>query len=296
MAGDWIKMRVDLGTSPKVVRMSSALHADRLRIVGGLHAVWCLFDVHSVDGKLHGYTADALDDLIGFPGFAASMISVGWLEDGGNFLAAPRFDEHNGQSAKRRAMETERKREARKASASDADKMRSREEKRREEKISPERAGDNVESIGDCKTEGAPPPTSPAGDVCRQLMQVGVAHVSPTHPRLIALLQAGLTVDEIVDAGREAVVKRKGFAWVLATAQGRRIDAANVTPLPERAPGDGHEARQRPRKPSLAERATTARIEAEQFARGESALEPVGADDAHVRAPLDGDFRRVGDE
>jgi uncharacterized phage protein (TIGR02220 family) len=133
MAGDWIKMRIDLGTSPKVVRIASALRADRLRVVGGLHAVWCLFDVHSDDGKLHGYTTDALDELIGFPGFSAAMIAVGWLEDGGEFLAAPRFEEHNGQSAKRRAMETERKREARKVSASGADKKRTREEKRREE-------------------------------------------------------------------------------------------------------------------------------------------------------------------
>lgn len=133
MAGDWIKMRVDLATSPKVVRIASALRADRLRVVGGLHAVWSLFDVHSEDGRLDGYTPEALDELIGFPGFCSAMESVGWIEDCGDFLAVPRFDEHNGKSAKRRATETERKREARKVSASDADKTRSREEKRREE-------------------------------------------------------------------------------------------------------------------------------------------------------------------
>ena len=136
MAGDWIKMRSDLFTHPKVVRISSALKADRLRTVGGLMAVWCLFDAHSVDGKLDGYTLDALDDLIGWPGFSASMASIGWLEDHGDSLSTPRFDEHNGQSAKRRATETERKRVARAvgdSSADDADKKRSREEKRREE-------------------------------------------------------------------------------------------------------------------------------------------------------------------
>lgn len=122
--------------------MASALRADRLRVVGGLHAVWCLFDVHSEDGKLDGYTLEAVDELIGFPGFAASMVSVGWLEDGSDYLCTPRFDEHNGQSAKRRAMETERKREIRKLSATDADKKRTREEKRRED-ISPSlRSGD----------------------------------------------------------------------------------------------------------------------------------------------------------
>lgn len=136
MAGDWIKMRADLHTHPKVVRMASALKADRLRIVGGLHSAWCLFDVHSVDGFLDGYSADTLDDLIGFPGFARAMIAVGWLEEEGESLVMPRFDAHNGQSAKRRAQDADRKRErrnVRNVSASDADKNGTREEKRRED-------------------------------------------------------------------------------------------------------------------------------------------------------------------
>ncbi|MEQ9887633.1 DNA replication domain protein [Pectobacterium zantedeschiae] len=133
MAGDWIKMRADLHTHPKVVRMASALKADRLRIVGGLHSAWCLFDVHSVDGLLEGYNSETLDDLIGFPGFSKAMISIGWLEEDGESLVMPRFDAHNGQSAKRRAQDAERKRNIRKTSASDADKARTREEKRRED-------------------------------------------------------------------------------------------------------------------------------------------------------------------
>lgn len=136
MAGDWIKMRTGLATSPKVVRMSSALRADRFRVIGGLHAVWCLFDEHSEDGFLDGYTFETLDEMIGFPGIAAAMASVGWLSTDGDSLYVPRFDEHNGRSAKRRATETERKREERKLSASDADKDRTEcgLEKRREEK------------------------------------------------------------------------------------------------------------------------------------------------------------------
>ncbi|VXB51356.1 Pyocin large subunit [Pantoea brenneri] len=134
MAGDWIKMRADLHTHPKVVRMASALKADRLRIVGGLHSAWCLFDVHSVDGFLDGYSPETLDDMIGFPGFARAMMAVGWLEMDGENLVMPRFSEHNGQSAKRRAQDAARKRDVRKKSAPEADKLRTREEKRREDK------------------------------------------------------------------------------------------------------------------------------------------------------------------
>jgi hypothetical protein len=140
MAGDWIKMRVDLQTHPKVFRMVSALKADRLRIIGGLHIAWSIFDTHSDDGVLHGYSIDAMDAVVGWPGFTQAMIDVEWasVQDDGS-LVMPRFDEHNGASAKRRANDSERKRNERKQpvrnlSASDADKTGTREEKRREEK------------------------------------------------------------------------------------------------------------------------------------------------------------------
>ena len=137
MAANWIKMRTDLLTHPKVVRISSALNADRLRVVGALWAVWSLFDAHSEDGELEGYTFQLLDDMLGWPGFSTAMAAVGWLEAHAQVLVAPRFDAHNGQSAKRRAQESERKRDVRKVSASDADKKRTREEKRREEREPP---------------------------------------------------------------------------------------------------------------------------------------------------------------
>lgn len=126
-------MRTDLLTSPKVVRMASALNADRFRIVGGLLSVWSLFDAHSADGSLEGYSLSSLDDLAAWPGFSAAMVSVGWLLEEGESLDLPRFEAHNGASAKRRAQDADRKREVRNSSASEADKKRTREEKRREE-------------------------------------------------------------------------------------------------------------------------------------------------------------------
>ena len=98
-------------------------------------SVWCLFDVHSEDGILDGYTIETIDSHLRWDGFAAAMKSVGWLDDtDSKGLSLPRFDSHNGQSAKRRAQDADRKREDRKTSASEADKKRTREEKRREEK------------------------------------------------------------------------------------------------------------------------------------------------------------------
>lgn len=164
MAGDWIKMRADLHTHPKVVRMASALKADRLRIVGGLHSAWCLFDVHSVDGFLDGYSADTLDDMIGFPGFSRAMMAVGWLEENGESLVMPRFEAHNGQSAKRRAQDADRKRAKRnvvKTSAPEADKKRTREEKRREDlKDKTPHTGDGENDPVDNSEGGEPNPAA----------------------------------------------------------------------------------------------------------------------------------------
>lgn len=216
MAGDWIKMRADLLTHPKVVRIVSALKADKLRVIGGLHAVWSLFDAHSADGTLDGYTAEALDDYIGWPGFCAAMIRVGWLEENGEILTTPRFDEHNGQSAKRRATETQRKRMARETgemSAPNADKKRSREEERREEK--------NSSSL---RSEEGARPTS--GEVCKAMKSEGIQSANPSHPKLQALIDAGITLPEFIDAAKHAFENQKPFAYALATAEGRRRDSA----------------------------------------------------------------------
>lgn len=222
MAGDWIKMGKDLLTHPKVVRMSSALRADKLRTVGGLFAVWCLFDTHSVDGQLSGYSHETIDEEIRFPGFSAAMEAVGWLKSDAEGTSLPDFEEHNGQSAKRRAQETERKRGERKTSASGADKKRTREEKRREEYLS----GDATSPI-----ETASAPT--AYGLCSKAMRkAGMFDVSPDHPEFRAMVEAGVSADEFASAAAEAVGRGKGFAYALATVRGRREDAARKGAVP----------------------------------------------------------------
>ena len=168
----WIKMGVGLRRHPKVVRISSALKADRLRVVGALHAVWCVFDEHSHDGALAGYTFAVMDEEIGWRGFSAAMAAVDWLVSDDKGISVPEYEEHNGPTAKRRATETARKAESRsnagdtrtkvqriaddkrkksgQVSASDADSLRAREEERREEeKIDPPDGGSVPGDAGD---------------------------------------------------------------------------------------------------------------------------------------------------
>lgn len=73
---------------------------------------------------------------------------------------------------------------------------------------------------------------APAVDVCARLISVGIQAVTPQDPRLLALLEAGATVEEIASIGPEAKQRGKGFAWILGAAEGRRRDAATVSKLP----------------------------------------------------------------
>ena len=63
------------------------------------------------------------------------------------------------------------------------------------------------------------------------MKSAGMASVNPANPKLTELLKAGITVSELADAASDAVSKGKSFAYALATAEGRRRDAATA-PLP----------------------------------------------------------------
>jgi hypothetical protein len=161
MASDWLKMRIDLQSHPKVVRILSATKSDKFRVIGGLHAVWAVFDTHSVDGRLTGYTPELMDHVIGWNGFSAAMMAVGWLGmDGPETLVIPEFTTHNGQSGKRRAEDQKRKKESRScpqsvrnSSANEADKLpeesgpeREREKKKKRTPVVPA-SGDVVDAV-----------------------------------------------------------------------------------------------------------------------------------------------------
>ena len=143
MAGDWIKMRVNLDTDPAVVRISSGLKQDRFATVGRLHKIWAWANEHLTDGQDVPIDSDFLDQLVSCPGFSEQMRSVGWLTGRDGSLCFPSFERHNGASAKARALDADRKKNVRKSSEKCPDQNRTETglEKRREEKSIKEREG-----------------------------------------------------------------------------------------------------------------------------------------------------------
>ena len=144
MAGDWIKVRIDLVDDPDVFILSDLLSIESPTVVGHLVAFWSWLDRHTADGKEIKLSESMIDRRVGLPGFASSLRQIGWLSGENMALELPNYDRHNGSSAKARALESEAKRLRRNAkneglnnvgqmSDKKSLKCQTREEKRREE-------------------------------------------------------------------------------------------------------------------------------------------------------------------
>ena len=110
MAGDWIKMRMDLGDDPSVISMALAMDKSEDEIVGKLHRLWSWADRHATDGFAAGITSRWVDRFVSCTDFSKAMESAGWIEFSNAGVTFPKFDKHNGKSAKTRCDASARQR------------------------------------------------------------------------------------------------------------------------------------------------------------------------------------------
>lgn len=108
MAGDWIKMRTNLDSDPRVWRISAILGIPEVHVVGCLWKLWSWADEHTVDGNAMSVTKSVLDRYCGVTGFAQCLFDIGWLSGDDGKITFVNFDEHNGQTAKKRAVTAKR--------------------------------------------------------------------------------------------------------------------------------------------------------------------------------------------
>jgi hypothetical protein len=104
MAGDWIKMRTDLIDDPAVISIGVAVNIGEDLVVGKLYRLWTWADKHTEDGNAVGVTENWVDRYLGVPNFAQAMQKAGWLDIKTDGIMFPRFDRHNGKSAKKRCL------------------------------------------------------------------------------------------------------------------------------------------------------------------------------------------------
>lgn len=137
MAGDWMKIELELPDKPEVHAIAGMLNLDPDCVVGKLIRVWQWFDKHTVDGNAHGVTFLLPDRISGVTGFGEAMSFVGWLEQHDKTLHMPKFDRHTSESAKTRALAAKRQSQYRNKSNDESNAVAvttpsQREEKRRD--------------------------------------------------------------------------------------------------------------------------------------------------------------------
>lgn len=133
MAGDWIKMRCNLDGDPRVIAISEALNITTAQVIGHLFQLWSWADQHTENGNAPSVTDVTILKRLcnAAPAqFCYELRKVGWLGPEENGLSIPHFEEHNGQSAKTRALTQKRVKRLRNDSVT----LPSLPEKRREEK------------------------------------------------------------------------------------------------------------------------------------------------------------------
>jgi hypothetical protein len=110
MAGEWLKLELNTADKPEVLKMARILSIDKDAVLGKLVRVWAWFDKNTVDGLVDGVVDEDLDNIAHQQGFCHAMSVVGWLEydNSQQYIKLPKFDRHNGQTAKNRALKNER--------------------------------------------------------------------------------------------------------------------------------------------------------------------------------------------
>lgn len=193
MAGDWIKMRPSLLTSPKVNGMARFLEDStevsralstgysgpmseivtrnvmRNVTVSSLLIVWSAANEHTNDGVFKNADLSDIDDMVGIPRFGDAMEFVGWaIFDAENgCVILPNFNEYNtcgkDRAAENNAERQRRFREKKRDVTSTSNEKNNvtnnvtsndREEKRREEENKPLEAA-HAEDISPAKSKPA---------------------------------------------------------------------------------------------------------------------------------------------
>jgi hypothetical protein len=213
MAGDWIKMRTNLDDDPRVVEIASLLKIPELHVVGCLWKLWSWANEHSLDGNAIRVTNVTLDRYTGVTGFADALRNVGWLEGRDTALTFPRFAEHNGQTAKKRAETKERVSKHRNAKSVTDVTRKVLPEKRREEKRR------------DIHTHTPPEPVVP--EELEEIWRRWEGFVLERTGRKIGVIEAETALMDLSRRGTEKAIKDIEFTILVSKNATKILDSDN---------------------------------------------------------------------
>lgn len=117
MAGHWIPWECGLTRKREIVMIARALDVSRREAAAQCMEVWEWAQEQSIDGLIVGMCAADVSETLGMPGIGEAMEACGWILNGDGNVQFPNWERFNGRPAKRRLLEAERKRRARRHNA-----------------------------------------------------------------------------------------------------------------------------------------------------------------------------------
>lgn len=107
MPRDWIPMRLDLIEDESIAIMTEILKLDEYAVIGRLFRIWAWASKNLDNGiTSKDIGKDWIDRKVSTPGFAAAMISSGWLRVRSGGLEFPNFDRWMSQAVIARTMKS----------------------------------------------------------------------------------------------------------------------------------------------------------------------------------------------
>ena len=127
----WIKIETHTPEKAEIRHIARLCHCTKAEAFLAFFRVFVWLDEQTEDGHVDFFTAADADEIAGLEGFGDALQEVRWITFGPTGAVVANWERHNGQSAKRRCLDAERKRrnsrtESGKDSASKADNVRTR--------------------------------------------------------------------------------------------------------------------------------------------------------------------------
>jgi hypothetical protein len=104
----WLKIQHETPEKPEILLLGKILNISQGDAFLACFRFWRWADLNVYGCNAPSVTLALLDSVVGIKNFGEAMVSVGWISQDETGLRIPNFERHNSQSAKKRALTSNR--------------------------------------------------------------------------------------------------------------------------------------------------------------------------------------------
>lgn len=110
MANRWLKVEAATPDKPEIAHMAQLLSVSDGEVFLAFFRLYAWLDTITDDGFVQFLSPSLVDKRSGLAGFGKAMEDIGWISYSAKGATVSKWDRHNGESAKKRALKAERQR------------------------------------------------------------------------------------------------------------------------------------------------------------------------------------------